>query len=57
LLIEGSTVQGTARRGPFLTAARARERIAMYKNGYSNITEPKKKNRVGLNKRPELVNN
>ena len=51
-LIE-STVQRTARRGPFLTVARARERIAMYKNGYSNITEPKKNDRVGLNRCPE----
>jgi len=48
-------VQGTARRGPFLTVARARERIAMYKNGYSNITEPKKNDRVGLNRRPESL--
>jgi len=42
LIIERSTVRRTARRGPFLTVARARERIAMYKHGYSNITGPKR---------------
>jgi len=50
LLIERSTVQRTARRGPFLTVARARERIAMYINGYSNITHRAQKERQG---RPE----
>jgi len=52
--LKRSTVQRTARRGPFLTVARARERIAMYKSGYSNITyrakKKKKKERQG---RPE----
>ena len=38
MILERSTVQRTARRGSFLTVARARERIAMYINGYSNIT-------------------
>jgi len=27
----------------------------MYKNGYSNITRPKKNDRVGLNGRPESI--
>jgi len=49
-MIERSTVQRTARRGPFLTVARARERIAMYINGYSNITHRAQKERQG---RPE----
>ena len=49
------TVRRTARRGPFLTEARARERTATYKNGYSNITEPKKNDRVGLSRHPESV--
>jgi len=31
--LKRSTVQRTARRGPFLTVARARERIAIYKSG------------------------
>ena len=45
-----STVQRTARRGPFLTVARARERIAMYINDDSNITHRAQKERQG---RPE----
>jgi len=53
--LKKSTVQRTAWRGPFLTVARAREYIAMYKNSYSNITKPKKNNKVSLNKRPELI--
>ena len=35
--------------------AHARERIAIYKNGYSNITEPKKNDRVSLNRCTELI--
>lgn len=31
------------------------ERTATYKNGYSNITEPKKNDRVGLNRHPESI--
>jgi len=50
LLIERSTVQRTARRGSFLTVARARERIATYINGYSNIAHRAQKERQG---RPE----
>ena len=38
MIVKRGRVQRTARRGPFLTVARARERIAMYKSGYSNIT-------------------
>ena len=49
------TVRRTARRGPFLREARARESIATYKNGYSDITELKKNNRVDLNERPESI--
>jgi len=53
-----STVQRTARRGPFLTVARARERIAMYKSGYSNITyrAPPKKERQGRPEQTPRVN-
>jgi len=47
LLIERSTVQRTAQRGPFLTVARARERITIYINGYSNITHRAQKERQG----------
>ena len=57
MIDERSTVQRTARRGPFLMVARARERIAMYISGYSNITyrAQKQNDRVGLNKRLESV--
>jgi len=57
MIVERSAVQRTARRGPFLTVARARERIAMYISGYSNITyrAQKKNDRVVLNKRPESI--
>jgi len=50
IIVERSTVRRTARRGPFLTVARARERIAMYKSGYNNITYRAQKERQG---RPE----
>ena len=50
MIVERSAVQRTARRGPFLTVARARERIAMYISGYSNITYRAQKERQG---RPE----
>ena len=57
MIVKRSTVQRTTRRGPFLTVARTRERIAMYKSGYSNITygAQKKNDRVGLNKRPKSL--
>jgi len=51
MIVERSTVQRTARRGPFLMVARAKERIAMYINGYNTITHrAQKKERQG---RPE----
>jgi len=50
IIVERRTVQRTARRGPFLTVARARERIAMYISGYSNTTHRAQKERQG---RPE----
>ena len=50
MIDERSTVRRTARRGPFLTVARARKRIAMYINGHSNITHRAQKERQG---RPE----
>jgi len=56
LLIERSTVQRTAQRGSFLTVARARERIAMYINGYSNITYRAQKERQGRPKQMPRVN-
>jgi len=53
---ERSTVQRTARRGPFLTVARARERIAIYINGYSNITHRAQKERQGRPEQTPRVN-
>jgi len=38
---------------PFSREACARESIATYKNGYSDIKELEKYNRVGLKERPE----
>jgi len=56
MIVERSTVQRTARRGPFLTVARARERIAMYINGYSNITHRAQKERQGRPEQTPRVN-
>ena len=53
---ERSPVQRTVRRGPFLTAARARERIAIYINGYSNITHRAQKERQGRPEQTPRVN-
>jgi len=50
MIFKRSTVQRTARRGPFLTVARAGERIATYISGYNNITYRAQKERQG---RPE----
>jgi len=55
MIDERSTVQRTARRGPFLTVARARERIAMYINGYSNITHRAQKERQGRSEQTPRV--
>jgi len=48
--VSGAGRNRTARRSTFLTVARARERIAIYINGYSNITHRAQKERQG---RPE----
>jgi len=56
IIDERSTVQRTARRGPFLTVARSRERIAMYINGYSNITHRAQKERQGRPEQTPRVN-
>jgi len=56
LLIKRSMVQRTARRGPFLTVARARERITMYKSGYSNITYRAQQERQGRPEQTPRVN-
>ena len=56
MIVERGRVQRTARRGSFLTVARARERITMYKVATVILhTGPKKNDRVGLNKRPESL--
>jgi len=58
MIVERSAVQRTARRGPFLTVARARERIAMYISGYSNITYRAQKERQGRPEQtPQVTNN